>query len=132
MTDQVAAGRVDSTVGPTPVRVPRAEGALAAVLLFAILSIVHYDVLFQGKSFVLTNHLNPLDYRFLPQNYGDHLVPIERWSERNLVPYANIQDPGGTWWQWEPAGEFLRQAIALREWPFWDPYIGGGTPAMAN
>ena len=45
---------------------------------------------------------------------------------------ANIRDPGGSWWQWEPAGGFLRRAIELREWPLWDPYVAAGTPAMAN
>jgi hypothetical protein len=113
-------------------RVPRREAWLAAALLFALMAVVQYDVLFQGKSLVLTNHFNPLDYRALPQNYGESMVPADEWTRRNLLPYANIQDPGGTWWQWEPAGEFLRRAISLREWPFWDPYIGAGTPAMAN
>ena len=81
---------------------------------------------------VYTDNYNPLDYRVLPQNYGPHLVPAKVWNERNLLPYANFHDPGGAWWQWEPGGEFLRRALQRREWPWWDPYVGGGTPAMAN
>jgi len=131
MTDEIGVNS-PAPAAPRPHRVPGREAAAAAVLLFALIAVVHYDVVFQGKSFVLTNHLNPLDYRILPQNYGDHHVPAERWTANNLLPYANIQDPGGTWWQWAPAGEFLHQAMALREWPFWDPYIAGGSPAMAN
>jgi hypothetical protein len=115
-----------------PFAVPRRERGLAAALLFLLLAVVHWDVLFLGRSLVLTNHSNPLDYRALPQNYGGDLVAFEQWNNRNLWPYANIRDPGGTWWQWEPAGEFLRRSIELREWPFWDPYLAAGTPAMAN
>jgi hypothetical protein len=106
--------------------------AAAGLLLFAALAVVHYDVVFQGRSLVLTNHHNPLDYRPLAQNYGDGFVPFETWTSRNLYPYANIRDAGGPWWQWEPDGEFLRQAMRTGEWPFWDPYVGAGAPAMAN
>jgi hypothetical protein len=112
--------------------VPRREGWLAAVLIFVMLAGVHYDVIFLGRSLVLTNHSNPLDYRFLTENYGQDFVPFDVWSSRNLWPYANIRDAGGPWWQWEPDSQFLRRAMELREWPFWDPYVGAGTPAMAN
>jgi hypothetical protein len=113
-------------------RPSRWEKSLAAALLFALLAVVHYDVVFLGKSFVLTNHYNPLDYRPLAQNYGPDQVPPETWTGRNLYSYANIRDAGGAWWQWEPDSKFLQQAMRTREWPFWDPYIGAGTPAMAN
>jgi hypothetical protein len=113
-------------------RPSRWEKPLAAALLFALLAVVHYDVVFLGRSFVLSNHYNPLDYRPLPQNYGPGQVPLETWTGRNLQQYANIRDAGGAWWQWEPDSRFLLQAMRTREWPFWDPYIGGGTPAMAN
>jgi hypothetical protein len=104
----------------------------AAALLLLLLVVTHYDVIVLGRSLVTTNYSNPLDYRPLPENYGPHLVPHDEWTRRNLWPYANVRDPGATWWQWEPSTRFLEQAIALGEWPFWDPYIGGGTPAMAN
>jgi hypothetical protein len=109
------------------------QAALAAVLLFALLGVLHYDVIFQGRSLVLTNQHNPVDYRYdLPQNYGDAFVSVHTWLERNLSPYANIRDPGGSWWQWQPSGEFLERAMKTGEWPFWDPYVGGGAPAMTN
>jgi hypothetical protein len=109
------------------------QAALAAVLLFALLGALHYDVIFQHRSLVLTNHMNPVDYRYdLPQNYGEAFVPIRTWLDRNLSPYANIRDPGGSWWLWEPSGEFLERAMKIGEWPFWDPYVGGGAPAMTN
>ncbi len=112
--------------------VSRREKGLSAALLLCLLAVVHYDVFFLGRSLVLTNHLNPLDYRPLPQNYGDDLVPADVWSSRNLISFANISDPSGPWAQWEPDGEFLRRAMKIGEWPFWDPYVGTGTPAMAN
>ena len=111
---------------------PRREKLYAAVLLFSLLAVVHYDVVFLGRSLVLTNHFNPLDFRPLAQNYGEQQVAPEVWHRRNLYAYANIRDAGGPWWQWEPDSKFLQQAMRTREWPFWDPYIGAGTPAMAN
>ena len=105
---------------------------MAAVVIAILLAIVHFDVAFLGRSFVVTDLMNPLDYRPLPQNYGPAMVPIERWTSRSLLTYANIRDAGGAWWQWEPDAEFLGRAMETREWPFWDPYVGGGTPAMAN
>lgn len=116
---------------------PRAGGQLrervaAAALIVAAVAALHYDVLFLGRSLVHSNYVNPLDQRGLPQNYGEGLVPHTVWANRNLSLYANIRDPATSWWQWEPSTQFLRQAIENREWPFWDPYLGGGTPAMAN
>ena len=107
-------------------REPSRAGWLAGTLLLALMSVVHYDVIFQGRSLVLTNHYNPLDYRPLAENYGPNFVPHEVWTLRNLFSYANIRDPGASWWQWEPSRVFLRRAIETREWPFWDPYVGAG------
>jgi hypothetical protein len=110
----------------------RRQACLAAGVLLVLLAIVHHQVLFLGRSLVHTNHSNPLDWRPLPQNYGEGFIPHDEWTRRGLWPFANIRDPGATWWQWEPSTEFLKQAIVLREWPFWDPYVAAGTPAMAN
>jgi len=115
-----------------PRRVPHREGWAAAALLLLVLVVTQYDVLFLGRSLITSNFSNPLDYRGLSHNYGPNYVPHEEWTSRNLWPYANIRDPGATWWQWEPSTQFLKQAMHLGEWPFWDPYIAGGTPAMAN
>ena len=113
-------------------RAPGRENWLAAGFLLILLAGVHYDVIFLGRSLVHTNLHNPADERPLARNYGDRMVPFETWTARNLWRSANIRDPGATWWRWEPGRVFLRQAIAEREWPFWDPYVAAGTPAMAN
>ncbi len=112
--------------------VPKREVWRAALLLVALVAIVQHDVIFLGRSLIATNYRNPVDDRPVPENFGPHVVPYTEWTERNLSTYANIRDPAATWWQWEPATQFLKQAIRDREWPFWDLYIAAGTPAMAN
>lgn len=108
------------------------DACLAAVLLFGLVIALHADVVFDGKSLIHSNRFNPFDYRPLPENYGNHVVPPTEWASRNLWTTANIRDPGATWWQWEPSTQFLKRAIERREWPFWNPYVSAGTPAMAN
>jgi hypothetical protein len=111
---------------------PRREAAItAAALLVAVLAL-HYDVVLLGRSLVHSNYFNPLDQRGLPQNYGPQMIPHQEWANRNLSLAANLRDPASSWWQWEPSTRFLAQAVKNREWPFWDPYLGGGAPAMAN
>lgn len=110
----------------------RAETVWAGLLLAILLAALHQDVVFLGRSLVLSNLRNPLDGRPLAQNYGEGFIAPDEWSTRNLSPFPNIRDPGATWWQWEPGIHFLRRAIERREWPLWDPYSGAGTPAMAN
>jgi hypothetical protein len=110
----------------------RAQAVLAGIILFVLMAGVHYQVVFLGRSLVHTNFSNPLDWRPLPQNYGEGMIPHDEWTRRGLWPFPNIRDPGATWWQWEPSTEFLKQAIVDREWPWWDPYVAAGTPAMAN
>jgi hypothetical protein len=78
-------------------REPRKERWLAAIVLLLLTAAVHYDVVFLGRSLDLTNHLNPLDFRPTPENYGPQFVVPDVWSSRNLVSVANIQDPGATW-----------------------------------
>ena len=111
---------------------PVRERLAAAALVLLAVAALHYDVIFLGRSLIHSNYTNPLDQRGLPQNYGEGLVPHSVWANRNLSLYANIRDPATSWWQWEPSTQFLRHAIRNREWPFWDPYLGAGTPAMAN
>ncbi len=108
------------------------EAAAACGLLLLLICAAYGNVVLGGDSLVYSDNYNPLDFRWLPQSYGPHLQPYSVWQERNLLPYVNFHDPGATWWQWEPGGEFLRRALRRGEWPWWDPYVGGGTPAMAN
>ena len=110
----------------------RREHWAVLAILAGLLCVAYGNVVFAGRSLVYTDNYNPLDYRWLPQNYGPGLVPASEWSEHNLLPYANFHDPGGSWWQWEPGGEFLRRGLQRGEWPWWDPYVAAGAPAMAN
>lgn len=120
-------------VRPTPLtflaRYPRATAFSALVML---LMAAYANVIFGGASLVFSNNENFLDPRPMEQNYGPGFTPAAVWNDRNLLPTANFHDAGGPMWQWEPAGEFLRQALADGELPFWNPYRGGGTPEMAN
>lgn len=110
----------------------RAQAAAAALILFGLVVALYRPVVFNARSLIHTNHSNPIDWRPLPDNYGPGMVPHDEWTRRSQWPFPNIRDPGATWWQWEPSTEFLKQAVADREWPFWDPYVAAGTPAMAN
>jgi Bacterial membrane protein YfhO len=105
---------------------------LALAALAALLCVAYANVIFDGRSLVYSNSTNPLDYRYLPQNYGPDFEPPETWKSRNLSPTANFHDPGGPLWQWEPDAEFVRRGLRAGELPWWNPYVGMGTPEMAN
>ena len=112
--------------------VSRLEIVRASLVLAAVLVLAFPDVVFRGKSLTPSDYYNPFDERFTDANYGPNFVHAQEWSKRGLIPPANMHDPEASWWQGEPAAEFLRSAIVTREMPFWDPYVGGGAPAMAN
>lgn len=97
-----------------------------------LLCLAYGNVIFFGKSLVYSDNYNPLEPRFSAESYGRNFVPERVWAERNLTPRANFHDPGATFWQWEPSGVFFRNALRDGEMPFWDPYVGGGVPSMAN
>lgn len=105
---------------------------VAIAVLVALLGATYGNVIFGGASLVYSDNYNPLDERLLAQNYGPDLVPESEWTKQNLLQQANLHDPGATWWQWEPGGEFLRRSMERRDWPWWDPFVAGGAPAMAN
>ncbi|HEY6324105.1 MAG TPA: YfhO family protein [Thermoanaerobaculia bacterium] len=105
---------------------------LALAALVALLCVAYGNVIFDGRSLVYSNGTNPLDYRYLPQNYGPGFEPPETWKSQNLNLMANFHDPGGPLWQWEPDAEFVRQGLRAGEPPWWNPYVGMGTPEMAN
>jgi hypothetical protein len=107
-------------------------GAKAALLIGAFLGTYYGNVLFLGKSLVYTDNYNPLNPAFTKANYGPRMVEAGVWHRRNMLVYPNFRDPGATWWQWEPGGEFLREALRDGEMPYWNPHVGGGAPAMAN
>ncbi|MGH9441777.1 MAG: YfhO family protein [Thermoanaerobaculia bacterium] len=117
---------------PREILVPWKETLAVSLGYLCLLAAAYFNVFFQGKSLVYSNNYNPFDSRFLAQNLGEGFVPRAAWEQKHLFQYANFHDPGAAWWQWEPATEFLRQGIRDRELPLWDPYVGGGTQALAN
>jgi len=114
------------------VTIPWRETAAVSGLLLLLLAVAYCNVVFRGRSLVYSDNYNPLDFRLLDQTHGPGFVPAEVWQSRNLTTYANFHDPGAAWWQWEPGGEFLRRGLRRGEWPWWDPYVGAGAPAMTN
>jgi hypothetical protein len=108
-------------------RRPR-ELPAACGLLLTLLCAAYANIVFGGRSLVYTDNFNFLGSPPL----GVTLEPESVWTERNLSPSANFHDPGAVWWQWEPAAEYLRDGLARGEWPWWDPHVGAGAPAMAN
>ncbi|HEX4956436.1 MAG TPA: YfhO family protein [Thermoanaerobaculia bacterium] len=110
----------------------RREAGRAVLALAALLAIAYANVVFLGRSLVYSNSRNPVDERPSAASYGPDFDPAERWTRGGRLPYANFHDPGGAWWQWEPGAVFLREGLLGGELPFWDPYVGAGTPAMAN
>jgi len=90
------------------------------------------NVLFSGKALAITDNANPLDFRYTEQNYGPGFVPAEEWTRRDLITSPNYRDPAAQALQAEPAAELLRRSLARGQFPFWDPYTGGGTPVFAS
>src|SRR5579864_1512823 len=123
-------GRRQAWLAATPTG--RRQVWLALTALVALLCVAYGNVHFDGRSLVYSNGTNPLDFRYLPQNYGPGFEPPETWTSRNLLLSVNFHDPGAPLWQWEPDGEFLRQGLRAGEAPWWNPYVGMGVPEMAN
>jgi hypothetical protein len=105
---------------------------LALAVLAVLLAAAYRNVVFDGRSIVYSNCYNPLDFRFMPQNYGRDFVPPSLWTDQNLLFTANFNDGAGPVWQWEPDARFLRRGLLAGELPLWNPYVGAGTPEMAN
>ena len=103
-----------------------------AALLLAALAVVYANVIFGGRSLVATDNYNPMWPQADAQTYGPGFDSPLHWRQRGLLPYAGFYDAGAAWWIWEPGAPFLVQALARGEMPFWNPYNGAGTPAMAN
>ncbi|MFN7959968.1 MAG: hypothetical protein U0002_01725 [Thermoanaerobaculia bacterium] len=101
-------------------------------VLAGLLMLAYANVVFRGRSLVYTNSRNPMDERGIATSYGAGFVPHRKWTSAGLSLFANFHDPGGAWWQWEPGAEAFRRGLAEGELPWWDPYDGAGTPAMAN
>lgn len=111
-----------------PARLDRAALALIVALVVAAFG----NVVFLGKSIVITDNANPLGDEFTGDSLQATFVPGGEWTRRNLVTDPNYRDPAMATHQTEPAAEFLRRSLLRRDVPFWDPYIGGGTPLFAS
>ena len=122
----------DQARTPLRQRIRRREGLSAAAAYAAVLAVVYSNIVFFGDSLVYSNNLNLIDPRITSRTHGPNFHPAGTWADRNLSPTANLQDPGATWTQWETGGVFFRHSLGQGELPFWDPYTGGGVPAMAN
>jgi hypothetical protein len=110
----------------------RFESVRVVATMLVVVGTLYADVVFRGRSLLASDHHNFLDDRRIEANYGAGFVPASTWSDRGLLPWANLHDPGAAWWQWEPSARFFRRAVLSGESPVWDPYTGSGTPGTAN
>ena len=105
---------------------------MAAVCFAIAIALAHAPIVFLGRTLLPSENHNPLDYRHTEANYGPGFVRPEEWSSRGIHPHANLHDPGGSWWQGEPALEFFGRAVRSGQFPFWDPSAAAGAPAYTN
>ena len=102
---------------------------LTVLVLLALLVIAAFaNVVFDGRSLVGSDSHDPLDYRMR----GPNPVPVEEWTSRGLTLYPNFRDLASVVMQTDPSREFLRRSLRRGEFPFWDPYLGGGAPSFAS
>lgn len=104
-----------------------------AVALLALLVVIAFaNVIFAGRSLVPSENINPLDHRENERSRGPGFISHEEWQRRNLVSYPNYRDVAAATLQFEPSQEFLRRSLQRGEFPFWDPFTGGGSPSFAS
>jgi hypothetical protein len=106
----------------------RTHDLIVTVLLALLVIVAFANVVFGGRSLVGSDSHNPLDYRVR----GPNAVPVEAWTSRGLVLYPNFRDLASIVMQTDPSREFLRRSLRRGEFPFWDPYLGGGAPSFAS
>ncbi len=107
------------------------EGLIAAIAFLAVLAIIYANVIFDGKSLVYSDAPGSTEQP-IERYQSPRFVQFATWDRRNLLYTPNFHDPGISWWMWEPGGEFFRKGLLRGELPFWNPYIGCGTPEMSN
>jgi hypothetical protein len=110
----------------------RRERWVVALIFLLAITIAFPQIVFFGRSLVPTDNYNPIDGNFSAVNYGPDFIPAKEWSSRGLVQYTNLHDPGGSWWQGEPALQFFHHAISSGQLPFWDPSAACGAPVYCN
>lgn len=99
------------------------EDRIAIALLALLVVAAFANVIFDGRSLVASDNLNPL--------WPDFRSPAE-WQRPDLVGYPNYRDITSAIMQSDPSREFLRRSLLRGEFPFWDPYLGGGGPSFAS
>ena len=99
------------------------QDRLAFALLTLLVVAAFANVVFGGKSLVPSENWNPLDPR---------VIDSEEFARRKLYTFPNIRDPVAANMQMEPAQEFFRRSVLRGEFPFWDPFVGGGSPSFAS
>ncbi|HXH39385.1 MAG TPA: YfhO family protein [Thermoanaerobaculia bacterium] len=99
------------------------EDRIAIALLALLVVAAFANVIFDGRSLVASDNLNPL--------WPDFSSPAE-WRRPDLVGYPNYRDITSAIMQSDPSREFLRRSLLRGEFPFWDPYVGGGGPSFAS
>ena len=125
--DQARPERANRPPGTLLDRFKRRERLLIAALIAAIIVAAFPQIVFFGRSLVPTDNYNPL-----AASYGTIFDPGQEWQQRGLMPYPNLHDSGGSWWQGEPALIFFRKAVLSGQMPFWDPSAACGAPAYCN
>jgi hypothetical protein len=108
------------------------EDAIAMAMLALLVVIAFANVVFGGRSLVPSESANPLDPRPQVRLRGPDFIPPSLWTQRDLVPLPNVRDITAATQQSDPYRQFLRRSLARGEFPFWDPYVGGGSPSMAS
>lgn len=102
---------------------PVREDRIAIALLALLVAIAFGNVIFGGRSLIASDNLNPL--------WPNFSAP-EEWHHPELLSYPNFRDITSAIMQSDPSREFLRRSLLRGEFPWWDPYVGGGGPSFAS
>ncbi len=96
---------------------PCKEVLLAASLLLLALSLLHFDIIFLGKTFLA--------------GWMPGVMPTGAWEYTSTHRIHSTDMAGGVWSPL-PQTVSLHDAWASGDIPLWDPYMGGGAPLAAN
>jgi len=99
----------------------KSEVLLAAVVLTLVIVLAFRDVVFAGHT-LLTSNIAP----GTAGPAGAYGYPGPR------VKFFPVLDPGASAWQYEPYVKALRKYLTAGWLPLWNPYMGCGTPLLAN
>ncbi len=96
------------------------EGLLAAVVLALVLVLAFWDVVFVGHT-------------LLTSNITQGTVPAGAYGYTgHRAQFYPVLDFAASAWQYEPYVKALREYLGAGWLPLWNPYIGCGTPFLAN